>query len=303
MQIPPPKWSDEQLQEDIAKATQAFVLGAAATHPKLAELHSAIYYRVTQLLADSEDLRKLTPEIISNDREYRWDLGYCVMPPVSQDNLRTIVGNPLRKAVLPNDIAQSLIDAITPVVDAHRFPWLAEERAPTRPERVIAVEVTAALLASERIRTLRRTEPAMKQQEAVSQALISAGYTQVPKPGRIDVPDKLERGTFCAEVNVGPESAKADRPVRLRDGRLLAIGCKVTNSNINSRKRLLKDIASDAASWEKAFGKQCIPAAVIAGVIDLATLKEAQGRNTFIVWQHNLQPLIDFVTDVEASGS
>lgn len=293
-----PRWSDQQFQADIAVSTANFVTGRAASNPKFAQLHTTTLARVEELFLASNNLLNLTPDVLNMNPDFRWDVGYLVMPPISQDNLRTIADNRLGRAVVDPEVATKVVAVVKAALDTPRFPWLASGRQPTPHERDKAIAVTAALLASQRILTVQRNEPAMAQQQAVTNALVAAGFTErVPKPQRIVSVDDLNRGEFCGETLVGDGAAKADRPARLRDGRLLAIGCKVTNSSINSRKRLLKDIASDAAAWTRDFGSRCIPAAVVTGVIDLATLKEAQNaRNTFIVWDHDLSVLTDFVT-------
>ncbi|MEO6503080.1 MAG: XamI family restriction endonuclease [Jatrophihabitantaceae bacterium] len=292
-----PRWSDDEFRTDAVIATANFVTGRAASNPDFAALHAGIITSVESFFTASNYLLDLTPGVLNENEAYRWYLGYCVMPPISADNLRTIAGDRLGRRLIPDQLALNVIAAVKAVIDSHRFPWLAAGRTPTPDERERAIAVTAALLASQRIMTLQRNQPAMAQQQAVSKALTAGGMRErLPRPTRIHAVDQLDRGEFCGETLVGNGAAKADRPARLLDGRLLAIGCKVTNSGINSRKRLLKDIASDGAAWDRDFGASCIPAAVITGVIDLATLREAQDqRHTFIIWDHNLDVLTQFV--------
>lgn len=60
----------------------------------------------------------------------------------------------------------------------------------------------------------------------------------------------------------------ADIVARLADGRVLALECKASNSEINSRKRINKEVAVDAGRWVRQFGEQnLVPAAVIQGVV------------------------------------
>jgi hypothetical protein len=296
MPLMPPHWSDKQFEEDLERARLAFIDQRNSTNTQFASIRSAVRTTVEALFQDTADLTRLTPETVNAHPDYRWSLGYCVMPPISADDLRTLTGSPLRKRVLSSEEAAALADVICRSLDRDRFPWLQDDRPADPVERALATAVTSDLIASERMKTLRRNAPAAEQQALVSDVLTTAGFREVPKPRRIESLDQLARGTFCGETLVGPDAAKADRPVRLLDGRMLGIGCKVTNSSINSRKRLLKDIASDAESWRRAFGTSLIPVAVVSGVIDLNTLKEAQNeRGTFVVWQHNLAPLTEFV--------
>lgn len=86
-------------------------------------------------------------------------------------------------------------------------------------------------------------------------------------------------------------------PVRLLDGRLLAIECKVSNSAINSVKRLLRETGNKAERWRDAFGQQALPAAVLSGVYRLGNLVEAQETlQITLFWEHDLDKLAAFVT-------
>jgi hypothetical protein len=106
--------------------------------------------------------------------------------------------------------------------------------------------------------------------------------------------DELPRGSFSRERKVG--GAKCDIPIRLYDGRLLTIECKVSNGPKNSWKRLQREVGGKADTWKQAYGAQVITGAVLAGVFDLKCLVDAQNKqNVALFWQHDLKPLIDFV--------
>jgi hypothetical protein len=113
--------------------------------------------------------------------------------------------------------------------------------------------------------TKRRNESSTKQEAAVL-ALLSAtdGFTEVPRRRTITNVDDLARGEFCAESEVA--GVKSDVCVRLYNGRLLLIECKVSGSALNSVKRLIHDIGDKVGVWRAAFGVQAIPMGVIAGV-------------------------------------
>lgn len=103
----------------------------------------------------------------------------------------------------------------------------------------------------------------------------------------------LEPGQYSREaVAVG---TRADVPVALRDRRLLLIECKVSNSAVNSYKRLNRETAGKAGHWRRELGARAIPAAVLAGVFDLASLTSAQVAGVTIFWEHDLAQLRQFV--------
>lgn len=94
---------------------------------------------------------------------------------------------------------------------------------------------------------------------------------------------------------------KADFIVRLWDNRLLPIECKVSNSSLNSAKRLNNDAAVKAEAWRQDFGRtQVVPAAVLAGVYNLHNLEEAQARGLTIFWAHDLTRLVDWIARTQA---
>ena len=106
---------------------------------------------------------------------------------------------------------------------------------------------------------------------------------QAPKPGE-----------FCGESMFG--GRKADLLVRLWDGRVMPIECKVSNSSTNSIKRLNNDAAVKATIWLERFGTYgVVPAAVLSGVYKLKNLEDAQGGGLAIFWAHGLQALVDWI--------
>lgn len=124
------------------------------------------------------------------------------------------------------------------------------------------------------------------------EALRASGYEEGPRLRTMDALDVLPRGSFTREVNLA--GSKCDVPVRLHDGRLLALECKVSNSALNSVKRLIRETGGKARAWRNAFGLQVITAAVLSGVYKLGNLLDAQ-ENYAIFWEHDLRPLQEFV--------
>ena len=122
--------------------------------------------------------------------------------------------------------------------------------------------------------------------------LSTAGFQSDHSRSEIRVLDDMARGSFSRERRVAGD--KCDVPLRLHDGRLLAIECKSSNGPKNGWKRVQREVAGKADAWARAFGTQVVTAAVLAGVYDLAVLSSAQERNVAIFWEHDLAPLIHF---------
>jgi len=70
----------------------------------------------------------------------------------------------------------------------------------------------------------------------------------------------------------------------------------VSNSAVNSVKRLNNDAAAKAESWVHDFGtKQTVPAAVLSGVYKLHNLMDAQRRGLTLFWAHDLDAMLAWI--------
>jgi hypothetical protein len=84
--------------------------------------------------------------------------------------------------------------------------------------------------------------------------------------------------------------------VRLPDRRCLAIECKVSNSAVNSFKRVNHEAMGKAREWLRAFGTAAVvPAAVLSGVFNTENLHAAQEGGLYLFWAHRLDDLRSFI--------
>ncbi len=128
----------------------------------------------------------------------------------------------------------------------------------------------------------------------MAEALEQRGLTKASGARALGDLEDLARGSFTRKVLLGGN--ECDIAVRLNDGRLLAIECKVSNSALNSVKRLVRETGGKAGAWNRDFGARVATAAVLAGVFKLGNLLDAQDNHHVVIyWEHNLDPLIDFV--------
>ena len=201
------------------------------------------------------------------------------MRPVAYKGIRTWCGGSL--------------DVVRMGLDRRRFPWIAEGREPSETERHAAVLASAALIATSRTQANRRIVGKTTQEDAVKRTL-AVDLKEVPARTIHTVGDAPSSGEFCGESMLGER--KADIVVRLWDDRILAIECKVSNSAVNSIKRLKNDAAAKAEVWTEDFGKRhIVPAAVLSGVYDLHILQDAQARGLTLFWAHDLGQLTGWI--------
>lgn len=113
--------------------------------------------------------------------------------------------------------------------------------------------------------------------------LVSEG----PRPGEV----------FRRETRVA--GTKADVVLGLFDGRIMCLECKVSNSEVNSYKRLNHEVIDKVAKWTGEFGRQCVPGAVLKGCFKASNLVSAQGEGAFLFWSSSLDSLVDFVNETK----
>lgn len=296
----PPSWTEAELEEARLEAVERF------RRERLGEpLEDYLTYfdrfaaAGDEFLQRTDDLAHLLENAadVLADADLLFVFRYLTGPPMSEDDLKAVADvkslTATKLAKRPEDVS-SLVATISEALDPRRFSWLNEDRAPTREERHTAVHATAALIAAQRVATKRRNEGKSRQEEQVRQALLQAGFTEVERRNVRVLPEAPGPGEFCAEAKLG--TRKADFIVRLFDQRVMPIECKVSNSYLNSIKRLNNDAAAKAESWRKDFGQtQVVPMAVLSGMYKLANLVEAQQRGLTLIWAHRLGPLATWV--------
>ena len=221
---------------------------------------------------------------------------YLAAPPVSEDDLKTLAESTLSATALRSnqEEARRVRDIVLHIIDPHRFPWIREDRDPTPHERDRAVIASAALVAARKVETSRRSGAKKRQEETVKAALRNAGFEETA-PRNIPTLDSAPGpGEFCGESKLG--DTRADLVIRLHDRRAMPIECKVSNSAVNSFKRINHEAAGKARAWLSGFGhRQTVPGAVISGVFNPANLETAQAEGLALFWSHRLSDLMDFI--------
>jgi hypothetical protein len=91
-----------------------------------------------------------------------------------------------------------------------------------------------------------------------------------------------------------------DVPIRMRDGsatglEFLAIECKVSNSSLNSRKRLI-EVTRKREVWDSSGAAYRFrTAAVLSGVFTVSRLIETQRTGVLLFWGHRLEDLTAYL--------
>ena len=150
----------------------------------------------------------------------------------------------------------------------------------------------------EQYRTKRRKQAGVGQEAEVQEKLEAIGLARVTvQSSRLLNPDDLPPGSFARETSIAAK--KCDIPVRLWNGCLLALECKVSNSERNGWKRLKSEVVSKKYEWTAWGAKndvKVVTGAVISGLFDLSCLKYSHhNMGIALFWQHRLDALQCFV--------
>jgi hypothetical protein len=299
MSIPPPVWAGNEL-EIASLASVRLFREERMEEPLEQYLQAFDHYRgaIEDLLAATADLTILDSESIDaiTDKSLLKAVRYLAGPPISEDDLKTLAEASLAPSRLRNDpeMARRVIDTVLIGLDHQRFPWVVEGREPDTNEREAATLASAALMATQHLSTMRRSEGKNRQEDAVRDALRANRFDEVPTRAIGTLADAPAAGEFCRECMFG--SRKADFVIGLWDDRKMPLECKVSNSATNSVKRLNNDAAVKAGIWISEFGTaQTVPAAMLSGVFKRHNLEQAQGRNLTLFWAYALDVFIEWI--------
>ena len=299
----PKAWSLADLTKDAAAATNRF-RRSRLNEPL--EQYSRFFETFTPIFSDlidrlpslteEADVRNTMADLVDDD-DVRTGFRYLSAPPISEDDLKILADTTLAANALRRDAEQArrIRDVVLHIIDPHRFPWVTKEREPTREERRIAVVASAALVAARKVETSRRSGSRM-QEEAVRNVLREIDLVEVARRDIRMLDDAPTPGEFCGESRLG--DTRADMVIRLHDRRVMAVECKMSNSAVNSFKRINHEAAGKARAWLAQFGgRQIVPCAVIDGVFNPANLETAQSEGLAIVWSHRLADLTEFIEE------
>lgn len=298
MTATPPKWDATRLSADRQIAITLF-REERTTEPldHYLAFYEEAYATFSEVMEETEDLkrvREMAAAVLTvKDRQHL--CRYLASPPLSEDDLSTLADVSLAVGTLlknPESI-DTVMDFILMGLDRERFPWVSEERDPTIAEKQAAMTSTAAMFAMRKTETWRRGHGKSLEKQ-LKDFLLSIGMIQVPPTVITNSSQGPQLGEFCGETPV--VGGKADLVVRLFDGRLMPIECKVSNSETNSYKRLIHDCGEKAQAWVGALGSaNCLPFAVLSGCYSLGNLNKAQDMGLSLIWSHDFAPLGDFI--------
>lgn len=310
MPRPPDRWTDLELSQDAQESLKRHVAERRAAteseHRAYRELVARHTRSARRLLECTRDLSEITGSTLA-DRNVLEIARYAAVPMISAGDLDNLtdakfsnwLNQTTSRGVQPSaeafeTAAEIIREALNPLLT----PWLIDDREPTGEERERFAFSTALIPAASGLSTSRRNTSAARQEDAIRAACAAAGYEPVAPPGMLSDPIKqMSPGSFStASRRIAGDNM--DVPIRLRSGhhlKFLAIEAKVSNTAVNSRKRLA-EVMNKRAHWDAAGELYDYrTAAVLSGDYSIERLEEAQAAGVMIFWEHRLEDLIEFL--------
>ena len=128
---PPPRWSGETLERDVAAAVESFrrEREQEPLEQYLRHLDECLgtFEELVELTVDLAELRERAVEVVTLP-EMLEALRFVAGPPISVDDLRVIARTTLAPTRLRADpeAAARIVDSVRLGLDRRRFPWVAE---------------------------------------------------------------------------------------------------------------------------------------------------------------------------------
>jgi hypothetical protein len=160
-------------------------------------------------------------------------------------------------------------------------------------------------MVNERIKTAARNHLAQIQEAKVRDMVERLGFHPRTQTGAITGLDDLPVGYFTpreTKVRDGKSNSKADCVIRPCAGHAVVIECKSSSSDVNSVKRLIKEVGQKSATWSRALGPNTVTVAVIGGVFKPEDIETAQRDGIIVVFDHDLSWLQTYLEQLLAGA-
>lgn len=191
-------------------------------------------------------------------------------------------------------IAEKLASFVVSNLDKKRFPWTDGKRVSDLAlAKEYAKNWTCSIAADENAQTKYRNWRKNQQEQAIADALVTAGYIKSSYSGVIAALTDLNLGEFTSERKVkGRTVQKADFAVRSKKtGKLVLIEAKAVGVELDATKRI-KECCDKASDWRgaRALGSPEV-VAVVAGFFNRTVIGNLKTRKVTVVWEHRLGDL------------
>ena len=271
---------------------------------------------VQDMLHRTKHLRNLTQNELRSDPSILFALRMATAPPIARDRLvglagisKSLVKNMELEHRLPPQMKATALDAnlrkitemIIRLVDIDIFPWLGEDREPTKQEVYRAATIVADRLCGANADPIVRNAQEKRQLEKIKKWLEDRRYNDMS--GKVTL-DKMKPGMFAFRLNVLglkedhksvniPVDA-AVMPLKPKGGKFpLMIEAKSAGDFTNVNKRR-KEEAAKVGQLRRKHGKRVRYILFLCGYFDSGYLGYEASEGIDWVWEHRIDDLVAF---------
>ncbi|MGO9777598.1 MAG: XamI family restriction endonuclease [Terracidiphilus sp.] len=271
---------------------------------------------VARGLVATEDLTRITTEIIRESPAILPTLRMSTCPPLARDRLiglayssKNLVGC-LEEGKLPPQLSTELLNEhlgriagiISRMLDVDIFPWLAEKRRPTEEERYRSSTIVADRLCGAVADPIVRNAQEKRQLALIEKYLTERGYKLKAHPAGQPL-DRMDPGTFKFRLNVKVRNSQTnDKAVNIPVDAVIQpmtatlphlpvlIEAKSAGDFTNVNKRR-KEEAVKISQLKGAYGEQVIFVLFLCGYFDAAYLGYEAAEGIDWIWEHRMEDL------------
>lgn len=278
------------------------------------ETRIATARQVEAALGWTENLTKITPDLLREHPGVLQMLRMATCPPIARDRLiglsgtwKTLVGCMEHKNALPTRMnpvafekeAQKIILTIQKLIDPDIFTWLAGRKQPEAAEVHRAATIVADRLCGAIADPIVRNAQEARQLSVIAKWLNRRGYAPVARGVKFDA---MEPGTYGFRLNVPVKLENVERPVHIpidvlvmpkkgKKGHFpLLIEAKSAGDFTNVNKRR-KEETTKMAQLRRNYGKQVRFVLFLCGYFDSGYLGYEADEGIDWVWEHRIDDL------------
>ncbi len=267
-------------------------------------------------LALTQDLRTITPEILRTHPGILPTLRMSMCPPLARDRLigladssKNFVGC-LEEGKLPPRLSPELVEEhllriariFLQMRDVDIFPWIAEERRPTKEERYRSSTIVADRLCGAVAEPIVRNAQEKRQLALIEEYLTKRGYRKPAHSAPAPI-TSMEPGTFSFRLNVFVKPSKIEtKTVRIPVDVVIQprravlphlpifIEAKSAGDFTNVNKRR-KEEATKINQLKATFGEKVVFVLFLCGYFDAAYLGYEAAEGIDWIWEHRIEDL------------
>jgi hypothetical protein len=267
-------------------------------------------------LLATEDLTRITPDIIRASPAILPALRMSTCPPLARDRLigladsnKNLVGC-LEEGKLPSQLSTARLNEhleritgiISRMLDVDIFPWLAEQRRPTEEERYRSSTIVADRLCGAMADPIVRNAQEKRQLAAITEYLAERNYKLKPHPAGQPL-EQMEPGTFTFRLNVKVKNSQTnDKTVNIPVDAIvqpmtatlphlpILIEAKSAGDFTNVNKRR-KEEAVKVSQLRATYGEHVVFVLFLCGYFDAAYLGYEAAEGIDWIWEHRMEDL------------